>query len=312
MRKRHEMRLYVSPAGNDAWTGRRSASDAVGGDGPLRTLAAAQAAVRRLNAGGGLPAGGVTVEVAAGHYRLDAPLAFTCEDSGMPDAPVVYRAAPGAKVRLSGGVRLTDWRPVDDPAVLARLAPEARGEVLQADLRAHGVSDFGVMEGAAEWAHSDPGLELFCRDKRMTLARYPNKGFLRIAGLSVDDGYHIRGTRGSRAGRFRIDGETERLRRWQAESAPMLHGYWFFDWADQRMAVAALAPDTGEVTLDDRRPHHYGYREGQWFYAFNLLCELDRPGEWYLDRASGILYFWPRTSWRGRGRSLGSARPRDA
>ncbi|MBC7289027.1 MAG: right-handed parallel beta-helix repeat-containing protein, partial [Armatimonadetes bacterium] len=39
--------------------------------------------------------------------------------------------------------------------------------------------------------------------------------------------------------------------------------------------------------------HHYGYRKGQWYYAFNALCELDQPGEWYLDRETGILYFWP-------------------
>jgi hypothetical protein len=39
--------------------------------------------------------------------------------------------------------------------------------------------------------------------------------------------------------------------------------------------------------------HHYGYRNGQWFYAFNVLAEIDQPGEWYLDRHAGILYFWP-------------------
>jgi hypothetical protein len=42
------------------------------------------------------------------------------------------------------------------------------------------------------------------------------------------------------------------------------------------------------------KPYHvYGYRKGQWFYGFNLLCEIDRPGEWYLDRKVGVLYFWP-------------------
>ena len=32
---------------------------------------------------------------------------------------------------------------------------------------------------------------------------------------------------------------------------------------------------------------------GKWFYGFNLLCELDSPGEWYVDRQTGMLYFWP-------------------
>jgi hypothetical protein len=85
----------------------------------------------------------------------------------------------------------------------------------------------------------------------------------------------------------------DRLRRWAAEPGAMLHGYWFWDWADQRLAVQSIAPDTGEIALDETTPHHYGYCVGKWFYAFNLLCELDQPGEWYLDRQTGILYFWP-------------------
>ena len=41
-------------------------------------------------------------------------------------------------------------------------------------------------------------------------------------------------------------------------------------------------------------PYHvFGYRKGQWFYGFNILAELDQPGEWYLDRQMGVLYFWP-------------------
>jgi len=28
------------------------------------------------------------------------------------------------------------------------------------------------------------------------------------------------------------------------------------------------------------------------YYAFNILAEPDGPGEWRLDRATGILYFW--------------------
>ena len=39
--------------------------------------------------------------------------------------------------------------------------------------------------------------------------------------------------------------------------------------------------------------HGYGYRPGQRYYALNLLCELDSPGEWYLDRTAGILYLLP-------------------
>ena len=38
------------------------------------------------------------------------------------------------------------------------------------------------------------------------------------------------------------------------------------------------------ITLAKPPYHGYGYRKGQWFYAFNVLAEIDQPGEWYLDR----------------------------
>ena len=280
--------LYVAEDGYDTWSGRLPEANAARTDGPLATLARAREIAHGLK-----QVGGVTVTVRGGEYRLVEPLAFTAADSGTADAPVVYRAAEGEQVRLLGGARIADWKPVTDPEVLKRLPEEARGSVVQADLRACGVTDFGTMRTAPNWAHSDPGLEVFFRDERMTLARYPNEGFLRIATLSVEDGLHVLGRWGSRVGRFRIEGETERLRRWAAEPNALLHGYWFWDWADQRMAVQSISPETGEITLDEPKPHIFGYRVGQWFYAFNLLCELDQPGEWYLDRQTGILYFWP-------------------
>jgi hypothetical protein len=38
---------------------------------------------------------------------------------------------------------------------------------------------------------------------------------------------------------------------------------------------------------------HYGFRKGQRFQFLNILEELDQPGEWFLDRKNGVLYFWP-------------------
>ena len=59
-----------------------------------------------------------------------------------------------------------------------------------------------------------------------------------------------------------------------------------------RQRVQSIDPTNHILTI--ATPYHtYGYRPGQWFYAFNLLPELDSPGEWYLDRAASVLYFWP-------------------
>lgn len=41
-------------------------------------------------------------------------------------------------------------------------------------------------------------------------------------------------------------------------------------------------------------PYHlYGYRKNANYFGFNLFCEIDNPGEWYLDRDTGLLYWYP-------------------
>ena len=103
----------------------------------------------------------------------------------------------------------------------------------------------------------------------------------------------MRGTKGCVEGIFTFEGD--RPRRWSGEKDAWVHGYWFWDWSDQRQKVKAI--DLGQQRIELEPPHHtYGYRKGQWFYAYNLLSEIDQPGEWYLDRESGILSFWPPNS----------------
>jgi len=289
--------LYVAVNGNDAWSGRHPAPNVQKTDGPFATLERARDEIRKLKRSGGLPPGGITVEVRGGTYQLQRALELTAEDSGSSRAPVVYRARKGESVRLVGGRILSGFRPVTDPSILERLDPAARGKVMQVDLRAQGVTDFGSPAGG--------GLELFFRGRPMTVARWPNEGFVKIVDVVGGDPYDIRGTVGDRIGKFTYEGD--RPRRWQGEKDIWVHGYWFWDWADERQKVASI--DTEKRVIEIVPPYHgYGYRKGQWYYAFNLLSEIDRPGEWYLDRETGILYFWPPSDIR-RGEAMVSALP---
>jgi hypothetical protein len=273
---------YVSQDGNDAWTGTLAAPNEFSSDGPFITLERAQDAVRALKLAGPLPAGGVKVVLRGGRYALKKTVEFTAEDAGTAEAPICFAAQPGEKVFLTGGVRVPAFEAVSDPAILERVSPEARAAIVQSDLKALGVADFG--------APNDGGVELFFQDKPMTLSRWPNEGFVNIKELAVPDDHQIHGLKGSKTGKFIYDGD--RPSRWIGEKDAWLHGYWFWDWSDQRQKIASIDPATSTIALAEPY-HNYGYRKGQWYYAFNVLAELDTPGEWYLDREKGILYFWP-------------------
>jgi len=276
------MNLYVSPNGNDSWSGRLASPNRTRTDGPFATLERARDAIRALKKQGGLPDGGVIVWLRGGTYTQLTPFELTAEDSGTPQSPITYSAYRNEQVRLVGGKRVTGWKPVTDATVLRKLPSEARGKALVADLRAQGITDFGQMlrRGFGSSAAVPAGLELFYNGKPMPLARYPNEGWLKISATPA----------GQQGGRFTC--EDPRLRRWTEAKDVWVHGYWTWDWADSYERVVSIHAEKGEIVTAE--PHGvYGYTSGKRFRVLNLLEELDAPGEWYLDRESGLLYFYP-------------------
>jgi hypothetical protein len=132
----HAAQLYVSTAGSDSDPGTRAK--------PFATLERARDEVRALRQTHRLK-GGATIWLRGSDYARTNALELTAADSGTADAPIVWRAAKGENVRLLGARKLAGFQPVTDPEVLARLPEAARGHVLQQDLGAHGVTDFGKM-----------------------------------------------------------------------------------------------------------------------------------------------------------------------
>jgi len=266
--------LHIAPNGDDAAAGTAAA--------PLKTPIGARDRIRSLRASGTFPSEGVVVEFAGGEYTPDAPLALSREDSGTEAAPIVWAAASPGQSAILGSRRIPAFAAVTDAAILAKLPEEARGHVVQADLKARGITDYGSPDGG--------GISLLFNGQPMTLARWPNEGFTKIVEEAGADKVDIRGTTGTKQGRWVYDGD--RPARWTGEADARVHGYWFWDWSDQRHKVKSIDPAQHIIEIEP--PYHgYGYRKGQWYYAFNLLSEIDRPGEWYLDRAKGTLYFWP-------------------
>jgi len=284
--------LYVSIDGDDAWSGRPAEPISGRTDGPFRTLERARDEVRKLQAGGAT-AKGVTVIVRDGFYTFDRSFTLDARDSGTPAAPVLYRAHSGEKVILAGGpsVPPDTFKPVTDAKVLQRLDPAARPEIRRADLRTLGITNLGDFPVKYQGAPDVP--ELFCNNKRMTLARWPDEDWTTIAKI-VDPGACPRtGDKRTHGGIFEYAGD--RPARWSADAGVWLHGYWCYDWYSEVIRVKHIDLEKHQIEL--AAPSVYSVRQGnpspRRYYALNLLEELDRPGEYFIDRTAGRLYFWP-------------------
>jgi hypothetical protein len=294
---------YVSPHGSDSNPGTRRK--------PFGTLERARDEARRLRQDGKPPKGGLTIWLEGGDYFRTNALELTAADSGTPDAPIVWRARRGETARLLGGRKLPGFVPVTEAAILARLPEAARAHVVQTDLKALGITDFGEMRSRGFGRALTPAhCELFYGGRPMTLARWPNEGeWQRIAGWPDSGG--SKNEWGTQVGKleegFLYDGD--RPRRWKDASDLWVHGYWSWDWANSYERVAAIDPERRLVKTAS--PYGlYSFRKGQRYYFLNLLEELDQPGEWFLDRKSGVLYFWPpEAGLQARSASQGASAP---
>jgi parallel beta-helix repeat protein len=256
---------YVGPGGSDAWSGRLPEPNAERTDGPFATLPKARDAVRAdLKAGGK----GMTVHVRAGLYELKETLKLDQRDAGTVEAPVVWRGYRDERPTVIAGTAIRDFKPY-------------KGEILQADVGAQGFK--GV-----------PFTQLFFSGQRQVLARYPNFDPANPygGGWAYADGKHVEMYQD-------IPGETKRdfqvkpqdLRTWARPEEVEAFVFARYNWWNDIVSVASVDREARHVTL--RRDCSYPVRPGDRYYFRNALEELDAPGEWYLDKQTWTLYFWP-------------------
>ena len=249
---------YVATNGNDGWTGTLATPNGAGADGPFATLARARHVIRGVR---DVP---VTVHVRGGTYELDEPLVFTPEDSRSGDCSATYANYADEHPVLSGGRRIAGWQ-------------RGIGQLWQAR-----IPDVE----AGRWHFR----QLFVNGRRALRARSPNTGFFRVEALAEEDRKpDARWSAGVESFVFK-PGD---LKTWPDPNdveVVVLHS-----WNASRVRVAAVDTERSLVTFTGPtvfRPKAWDAE--QRYYVENAPDALDAPGEWHLDRRTGLLRYWPR------------------
>jgi len=260
--------FYVSPKGNDSWTGTLADPNIAGNDGPFLTLERAQKAVRELKAQVFKPKDipiekrwigsphllgkgkDILVYVRSGIYSLKQPLIFEPADGGervetnlptgafeyhkLKDHYVTYAAYPGEKPVITGGVPVNAWT--------------KKGNIWTARF------------------DSDSAAVLVVNGKSQILARTPNKGYFvpPVISTSTSELHFRKGE--IKAWKEMEDNRVTMLLRWHT-------GINTIAKVDEKLGIVTFKfPQEGVIIVPPR------------YYIENVKALLDAPGEWFFDK----------------------------
>ena len=253
--------MFVSPNGDDGAAGTREA--------PFRTLWRAQTAAREL---GQNMTADVSVNLAAGEYRLNRPLQFTPADSGTNGFRVIYRSAEGpGKARLLGSVPLKGWTLWHDGIWKIDLPPKTVFHTLYENGQRVHKARFPDLEYDPEFPTA--------------LGRY----LVTVDGTPVYLFKKLEPTKEPAWLAFRPEDvpPVTTITKMRIQ----IYGVGKCDWGREVKSVASIDPKTRRLVVKGSVWGGVGARAR--FFLEDELGFLNAPGEFFVDEAAHTLYYMP-------------------
>ena len=269
--------FFVSPQGNDRWSGQLAAPNADASDGPFATLGRARQAVRILKNG---LYRDLYVLIRGGEHRLAATEVFTPADGHYDSFAVHYMAYPGETPVFSSDLDVIGWQLATN---VPGLPGAAQGKVYRAPLPR-------LPEGKPRF-HT-------MYDTGRPVPRARSKGFSPTKDLKGGDGggMDFKGVvEGDRTSLWFPRGA---LRAWPnlddievlVEPVGYVINYLPLASVDEKAGRAVTALP---ATYPMGRQFFAGAFDHGHACVENAIDHLDTPGEWVVDTRAGAIYYWP-------------------
>ncbi len=226
---------------------------------PFATVSRARDAVRSLEKDSP-----VTVYLRGGRYELTGPVVFGPEDSGTDTATVTYAAYPGETPVISGGRAITGLKEIENGNWVAEL-PEVK---------------------SGGWYFK----QLYVNGESRPRPRLPKEGYFRIVDFPGKD----KPAWASPADHFTFK-PGDIMPTWKnlTDVEVVVNRF----WVSSRQHIAQVDESASEVTFAYNTRYRYSddfTENGARYYVENVYEALVVPGEWYLDRSTGTLTYYPK------------------
>ena len=257
-------RIYVSPQGNDSWSGKDKAVNAAKLDGPLLTIQAALDKVAQLRQDKKERNAPIIVLLDDGTYSLDKTLKITPAMSGTPKSPTIIKAMPNSQPIISGGKTLSNW---------------------QINKKGHWQTTLNDVKNG-KWNF----IQLFVNYQRRFRPRVPQNGTFLIKERINPPSETV--TLGDKKFRFN---EGELKGTWQNKKD--IEVCVFHQWSMSRNLLDQIDETDKTVSVRGSSPSKSSW--GQFttnhrYFLENVKEALTAPGQWYLDRPTGVLTYIPQ------------------
>ena len=219
-----------------------------------------------------------------------------------PTAPMIISSYSGETVKFKDITTISgsEFGPVSDATGLDKINDAVIDNVIAVNLKQKGITDYGAVTN-----------RLLCvNDVDYTLARWPNNTveyMKKYTGADNENGVIDSGpiTRdGSDCGPKRGTGlyggtgfefMAEKIRPfiWENTGNIYMYGSFYAEWRKNDVQILSFDSDRQSIRTASSIEYGAKYSKDNCFYYYNVLEELDAPGEWFLDDETGMLYIYP-------------------
>ena len=266
--------VYVSPTGDDSQSGSEQS--------PLKSIKKAvelmtEYADSEENSGGKLQ-----IVLRGGVYRLNEGISI--KNFKYADTSLEICAYDGETAELNASkiIPASAFEKVSDEDVLKRVYADVRDNLYVADLSALGITDFGALEEKTAGNFTKRGFDLYFNKEPLTLGRYPNEGLENIGLIMSDDKTN---------NKLEFKAPDNAAARWATASDMRIYGLLYYGWFETYQK-ASVNEEKNLIELSKYPTYGASQARGK-YYVYNLLEEIDAPGEYYLDRENAKLYLYP-------------------
>jgi hypothetical protein len=255
-----QVKIYVSPTGSDLNNGTKKE--------PLASLTGARDVIRDYKQNQNYKESFIVI-IQDGLYKMTSPLYLTSEDSGTLNNPIVYKAAKGANPTFSGGKKISGFK-----------------------VNQEGIWETTIFESSYyNWRFD----QLYVNNKRATLARTPNDGFLKIDSVQQHIWEQGAGRQPDKAQQIlSFDKENfDLIGDVNDDEKDLIRFKAYYKWDLTIRNIDEIVGDSLAVYTSGKgmKPWNKLKKEGRIIFE-NYKGALDEAGEWFLN-SKGTLFYKP-------------------